>query len=142
MSYLLKLLAALCALAVVLGAQQKPALTPEQRLKVEQIVKDTEERAKTDAATLALKAAELVSGIDRNLLSEKPDQELDRKLSAELEDTLASLVRAAIRGRLAAVHELAKVLTPEQKKLAIAELDKPGSGVMGMQDLIEKVFGK
>ena len=137
-----KFLAVLWAFAAVLGAQEKPALTSPQRQKIGQIVKESEEREKTEAATVALKLADAVRKIDRNLLSETPDEAADRKTAAELDETISGLIHRVIQARLTVVRELAKVLTAEQKKVLLAEIDKPGSNPMGMQELIEKVFGK
>ena len=65
--------------------------------------------------------------IDRNLLSGKPDDELDRKLSADFATAVTNLVNSAVQVKLTAVREMVKVLTPAQKAALLAELEKPGA---------------
>ena len=126
-----------------LGQEQAPsaALSPAQRQSLQQIIQSAEKETKAQTDAESQKVGEIVKRIDRNLLSDKPDDELHARLSAELADALAGLVRMALTAKLKAARELVKVLTPEQKKLVLAELDKPGANP-DLTELLGKVFAE
>ncbi len=136
------LIAAFCSGAAGMAAEQSaPAteLSPAQRQQIQQIAQAAETETKAQAASGFLKLAEIAMRIDRNLLSETPDNALHEKLSSELAEAVAGVVRTAIYLKLNTVRDLAKVLTPEQKKLVLAELDKPGANP-DLTELVKKVF--
>ena len=138
------------ALVLVLSISPVPAQTPTaapvtpsattltdaQRHALETIGKDLESKIQP----AALKLASLAKDYDRNLLAEKPDPQLEQKLANELTETVSQLVAEAIRARIQSVGEIAKLLTPEQKKLLLAELDKPDTNP-DLVELIKKVLG-
>jgi len=145
LTWTLVLLAATCP--VTAFAQEAAASTPaanaltaQQKQTLQQVAQAAEADAKTQAAALALKAVPIVKEIDRNLLSDAVNEELDHKLSAELSQTIADLVRVAIQAKLRAAHDMAKALTPAQKKALLAEIEKPGANP-DLGELIPKVFG-
>ena len=136
------------ALALVLSigsalAQTTPpapsatALTEAQKQALEAAGKEVASQVQP----AALKLASLAKDYDRNILAEKPDPELEKKLANEMVETISQLVAGAIRARIQSVREIAKLLTPEQKKLLLAELDKPGSNP-DLVELINKVLGE
>jgi len=53
---------------------------------------------------------------------------------------VAQTVRSAMERRLRVVREIIKVLTPEQKKLVQAELEKPGANP-DLAETVTKMFG-
>jgi Spy/CpxP family protein refolding chaperone len=125
----------------LLRGENAPALTAAQRQSFQDIMQSAEKAATAQAAADVLKLGEIAKRIDRNLLSEKPDEAIHEKLSAELTDAVAGLVRAAIAIKLNTVRDLAKVLTPEQKRFVITELDKPGANP-DLTELLKKVFSE
>jgi NTP pyrophosphatase (non-canonical NTP hydrolase) len=127
--------------AIMAGQEQAPvtALSPAQRQEFQKIAQAAEKEAKVQAETLAQTLGEVARKIDRNLLSDQPDPELHRRLSDELADAVAGLVRTAIHMKLDTARDLVKVLTPEQRKLVLAELEKPGANP-DLTELLGKVF--
>jgi len=144
------------ALAQTQPAQNQPGQTPPAPTKPTPTQPSSDANALTDAqkqaidaagkdlatkvAPVALKLATLAKDYDRNILAEKPDPALQKKLADEMADAVAQLVSAAIRARIQSVDELAKLLTPEQKKLLLAELDKPDANP-DLAELTKKVLG-
>jgi hypothetical protein len=118
-------------------AQGNPALTPAQRDVLVKLLTSVEAEAKRTGQAGAEKIAAVAREIDRNILSEKPDAELDRKLRTQLVDAVMDTVRVAMNARLDAVTQIVKVLTPDQKKLLLAELDKPGTDP-DLAELVQK----
>ncbi len=116
-------------------------LTAEQKQVLQQKVQTMESSAKAEAEKQSAKIAEIAKNIDRNLLSGKPDDELDRKLSADFAAQVTNMVNAAIQAKLAASREIVKVLTPDQKAALLAELDKPGANP-DITELINKALAK
>ena len=74
---------------------------------------------------------------DSYLLVSQPDH---AKLSGDLADAVAQTVRSAMELRLRVVREIIKVLTPEQRKLVQAELEKPGANP-DLAETVTKMFG-
>jgi len=127
MYLLLWLLAGAGALCAQDGASKGGALTAEQKQALQQKVQTLESDTKAQTEKQNAKIAGIAKDIDRNLLSGKPSEELDRKLSADFAAQVTNLVNAAIQAKLAAVRDMVKVLTPDQKTLLLAELEKPGA---------------
>jgi Spy/CpxP family protein refolding chaperone len=92
-------------------------------------------------APLAEKVGQSAKALDRALLADKPDPALERKLGDEFADAVSQIVVGAIRLRVAALHDIVATLTPEQKKLLLAELDKPGTDP-DLLELMKKVFAE
>lgn len=144
-------LSMLLALPLYLAAQDKPdqskpapapnTLTAAQQQAVQQALQAAESTGQTEAATLAAKIAVIAKSFDRNILSEKPDVDLDGKLSNQLVAAVGEVVTAALHAKLNGVHEMVKVLTPEQKKILLAELDKPDTNP-DLTELVGNVLGE
>jgi len=100
---------------------------------------DTEFSAKIQP--LAEKLGRTAKELDRVLLSDKRDPEVERKLADELADAVSQIVTGAIRLRVAAVHDIVNTLTPEQKKLLLTELDRPDANP-DLIELMKKVFAE
>jgi hypothetical protein len=134
-----------------LAAQDKPAeakpapvpntLTGAQQQAFQQALQAAESAGQTEAAPLAAKIAVIAKSFDRNILSEKPDADLDGKLSSQLVAAVGEVVTAALHAKLNGVHEIVKVLTPEQKKALLAELDKPDTNP-DLTELVGNVLGE
>jgi Spy/CpxP family protein refolding chaperone len=135
-------LVAAAMLAAGLFAQETPApsLTAEQKQTLQEMLQKAENETKTSVEPLAQKLAVTAKSIDINLLSDHPDAALDAKLSGDLADAVAQTVRSAMELRLRVVREIIKVLTPEQKKLVQAELEKPGANP-DLAETVAKMFG-
>jgi spore germination cell wall hydrolase CwlJ-like protein len=148
---LLMLLATPLYLAAQKPAEAKPAeakpapgpntLTGAQQQALQQALQAAESAGQTEAAPLAAKIAVIAKSFDRNALSEKPDAELDGKLSNQLVAAVGEVVTAALHAKLNGVHEIVKVLTPEQKKVLLAELDKPDTNP-DLTELVGNVLGE
>lgn len=128
-------------------AQDKPqatstasTLTDSQKHALQQALQAAENDGKAKVAPLMLKLGAITKSIDRNLLSDKPDQELDRKLTRDLVAAVSEVVATAIDLKLSAGREIVKLLTPEQRKILLAEIEKPDSNP-DLTELAGKVFG-
>lgn len=129
-----------------LAAQGKPApapstLTGAQQQTLQQTLQTVDAAGKTEATALAVKIGEIAKSFDRNILAEKPDADLDGKLSNQLVVAVGEVVTAAMHAKLNGVHEIVKILTPEQKKLLLAELDKPDTNP-DLTELVGAVLGE
>ena len=109
------------------AASKGSALTADQKQLLQQTAQRLESDSKAQTEKATAKIAEIAKSIDRNLLSGKPDDELDRKLSADFATAVTNLVNSAVQVKLTAVREMVKVLTPDQKAALLAELEKPGA---------------
>jgi Spy/CpxP family protein refolding chaperone len=147
-----RIAALLAAAAAIAAAQQPPAaqeppaappsasgptgLTDAQK----QMLKGAEADLAAKMAPLAQKLSKTATDLDRALLAQKPDPEAERKLGEQFASAVADLVTSAIRARVASLHDIVATLTPEQKRLLLAELDKPGANP-DLLELMKKVFG-
>jgi hypothetical protein len=126
------------------NAKTAPApttLTAAQQQSIQQTLQAAENAGKGEAATLAAKIGEIAKSFDRNILSEKPDVELDGKLSNQLAAAVGEVVTAALHAKLNGIHEMVKILTPQQKKMLLAELDKPDTNP-DLTELVGSVLGE
>jgi len=119
-------------LALVAQPSKSVDLTAAQKQTLRTLQADS--AAKTSA--VLAKLTELAKAFNVNLFSDKPDPELDRKLSEQMAEGLADVIRF----RLERIHSAAKALTPEQRSALAAELKKPDSPYL-FDDLVQKVFG-
>jgi hypothetical protein len=122
------------------AASSPAALTEPQKQALQQAAKTGESELKTKEAQIKEKLVGIVKGLARDLLSATPDPELERKLSSELADAISKVLAEAINVKLNQTREMVKLLTPEQKKLLLAELDKPDANP-DLTELIGKVLG-
>ena len=143
MSSILFFTVLLCTGAGLSAQENQPAtaLTPAQRQTLRQIAQSAEKETKIQAEAAGRQMGEIAKRIDLNLLSDTPDDALHAKLSTELANAVVTLVRAAIAAKLNTARDLVKVLTPEQKKLVIAELNKPGANP-DLTELLGKIFAE
>src|SRR5271155_4435095 len=74
-------------------------LTQAQQQAVQQALQAAESAGKTDATALAAKIGTIARSFDRNILSEKPDAELDGKLSSQLVAAVGEVVTAALHAK-------------------------------------------
>ena len=126
-------------------SQQPPAqglagpnvLTDAQK----QMLKAAETEFSAKIQPLAERLGRTAKELNRVLLSDKPDPEVERKLSDELADAVSQIVTGAIRLRVAAVHDIVNTLTAEQKKLLLTELDRPDANP-DLIELMKKVFAE
>jgi hypothetical protein len=121
------------------GAPKGSTLTAEQKQVLQQKAQTLESDTKAQTEKQTAKIAEIAKNIDRNLLSGKPDDDLDRKLSADFASAVTNLVSGAVQAKLTAVREMVKVLTADQKAVLLAELEKPGANP-DLAELINKVL--
>jgi Spy/CpxP family protein refolding chaperone len=71
---------------------------------------------------VAQKLGETLRSVYANLLSDKPDAALDRKLDGEIKETAGQLL--SIKSR--SIRDIVALLTPEQKTLVRSEFGKTG----------------
>ena len=121
------------------GAPTPQALTEAQKQAIQQKLQALNSDAKAETDKLSAKANAIAKDIDRNLLAANPDAELDRKLSAQFSAAVVEIVSAAVDRKLATVREIVKLLTPEQRTVLLAEVQKPEANP-DLAELIGKVF--
>jgi|ERR1700677_2149933 hypothetical protein len=138
----------LLAAPLYLAAQDKPSpaptpntLTAAQQQALQQALQAVETAGQSEAAPLAVKIGVIARSFDRNVLAEKPDAELDVKLSNQLVEAVGAVVTAELHAKLNGVREMIKVLTPQQKKILLAELDKPDINP-DLTELVGSVLGE
>lgn len=113
------------------AAEAGPRLSPAQLQAVKAIRTESAKRA----APLALRLATVAKQIYANMLSEREDAVLRRKLSREMNNVAAQLL--AIKGQ--SIRDIVKVLTPEQRSLIRNEMRKPDAPG-DLAELIARVF--
>jgi hypothetical protein len=111
--------------------------TQKQALEKAKQAMDNETKAKTVA--IALKLTALAKSLDRNMLADQPDPETDKKLLNDLVQTVTDMVTGVLQTKIAADREVVKLLTPEQKKILLAEIDKADANP-DLAELIGKLF--
>ena len=119
------------------AANPVPPITDAQREVLKKVLTAGEAEAKGKVQPSAENLASLAKDINRSVLSDKVDEALVTKLRAELLDTAVGLVKPAVDMKLSTVSELGKVLTPEQKKFLLTELEKPGAP-SDLTELVQK----
>ena len=135
MNIFMKILVSLFALLImanVSAAQTTASLSPQQVEALKKVKVDTEKAA----APYAMKLAETAKQIYANMLSDKEDQKLRKRLAKQLHLYTAKLLD--IRGE--SYRAALNVLTPDQRQLVRDELKKPGAPT-DIADIIVKTFG-
>lgn len=112
-------------------APVKPTLSEAQLKKLDEI----RTAAAKKAAPVALKFAATVKRIYDNMLAEKEDQALRKKLSEQMNEVGAQLF--AVKGQ--SMRDMLAVLTPEQKQLVKTEMTKPDA-TGDLSEIIERIF--
>ena len=90
-------------------------------------------------APLAEKISRIAKELNRALLADKADPDMKSKLADDLANAVSGLAAEAIRLRVSALGAIIDSLSPEQKSLLRAELDKPGADA-DLLNVIKKVF--
>ena len=106
-------------------------LSEAQLRAIKAIRRESEKRA----APLALRVASATKHIYGNMLADKEDQALRRKLSAQMNQAVVALL--AIKGQ--SIRDVIAVLTPAQKQLVKSEMRKPGAPG-DLTELMARVF--
>lgn len=119
------------AFGISAQAQTTPALSEAQLAKMKEI----REASAKKAAPAALELAATVKQIYDNMLSEKEDPNLRKKLSKQMDKAAAQLF--AVKGQ--SIRDMLGVLTPEQKQIVKAEMMKPGASA-DLGEIMERVF--
>jgi len=115
----------------------RPTLTEAQK----QMLKSAEADLTSKMAPLAEKVSRAAKDLNRALVADKADPDVQRKLSDDLANAVSGLAAEAIRLRVSALRAIVDSLSPEQKSLMRAELDKPGADA-DLLNVIKKVFGE
>ena len=131
---------ALMLMTAGLWAQNTPSLTDSQKQAIQQKIRALESDNKVQAEKLSVKVAAIAKDLDRNLLSATPDEKVSQKLSADFAAAVDDMVNAAVEAKLTMVGEIVKLLTPEQKAVLLADLEKPGANP-DLAELVGTVFG-
>jgi len=123
----------LIILAAATGiAAQDNKLSPAQIDQLKTVKASLEKKAAPAALGLAATAKKVYA----NMLADKEDQKLRKKLNKDLHRYAGELLN--IKGQ--SFRETLAVLTPQQKKLVLAELQKPDAPG-DLSEAVEKVFG-
>jgi hypothetical protein len=133
--------AAILAAIAVCVAQEAPnpnLLSDSQKQALEKARQAMEGETKIKTVTISLRLAAIGKELGRNMLADQPDPELDRKLQSDLVQMVTDMVSGVLQTK-AADREVVKVLTPEQKKILRAELDKAGANP-DLAELVGKLF--
>lgn len=120
--------------AAVLAAAS-PATAPVRTLSETQknAMRSIQAESERQSAPIAQKLRETLRTVYGNLLSDKPDPSLDRKLDGAIKETADQLL--SIKSQ--SIRDMVALLTPDQKKLVRSELGKPGAP----DDLIDLIVG-
>ncbi len=108
------------------------AITAEQNARL----KALEAESASKAARLLLTLKDATKRFNQNLLSDKPNKELDQELGQQMVDAVAETIRL----REVRIRSVAGILTREQKKALLEELSKPDAPIT-LDELITKVLG-
>ena len=125
----------LAALSMTAAAQDvaptKRSLTAEQLAAFKKIQTETERKAAPYAIELAKTAKEIFA----NMLADREDQRLRKRLSVRLHAAAGRLLD--IKGQ--SFREMLAVLTPDEKRLIRDEMNRPGAPA-DLADLMGHVF--
>jgi hypothetical protein len=138
----IKILLLTLILTAACAAQEKPdpnSLSETQKKALENAKQSMENETKTKTVAITLKLAALAKSLDRNMLADQPDPEVDKKLLNDLVQTVTEMVAGVLQTKIAGDREVIKLLTPEQKKLLRDEVEKVGSNP-DLSELIGKLF--
>ena len=134
--------AAILTAMAVCFAQETPnpnLLSETQKKALEKAKQSMDNETKTKTVAIAVKLAALAKSLDRNMLADQPDPETDKRLLNDLTQTVTEMVAGVLQTKIAADREVVKLLTPEQKKILLAEIDKANSNP-DLAELIGKLF--
>ena len=109
-----------------------PKLTPEQMTAMEKVKADAEKKS----APIAIQLAATSKKIFENMLSGKEDQKLRLRLAKDLHRFAGQLLD--IKGQ--SYRDTIAILTPVQKGVVMAELNKPGPPA-DLEEIIGRAFG-
>jgi Spy/CpxP family protein refolding chaperone len=123
-------------------AQETPSpnrLSESQKQAFEKARQAAEGETKTKSEAITLKLAAIAKELDRNILADPPDPNLDKKLQNELIQAVSEMISGMLQLKMSVDREVVKILTPEQKKILLAELAKDGSNP-DLTQLVGKLF--
>lgn len=98
-------------------------------------IKSIHSASERKAAPLALLLAVAVKRIYENMLADREDEALRRRLSRQLDKLTTQIL--AIKGQ--SIRDVIGVLTPEQKRLVRTEMRKPGAPT-DLMELMTRIF--
>lgn len=107
-----------------------PNLSQAQKVAIKQKLDELKKRAEPQA----LQLAQTAKRIYENMLADKPDEKLRRKLSQRMKELAGNLV--LLKGQ--SMREAISVLTPEQKQYLRTQMNKPDAPA-DLTELIEKM---
>jgi hypothetical protein len=116
------------------GADGSAAAHPLSEAQI-QAIKSVRAASEKRAAPLALQLAATAKQIYENMLSEKEDAALRRRLGRELDEAALKLLN--IKGQ--SIRETVAVLTPAQRQLVRDEMRRPGAPG-DLSELIARLF--
>ncbi len=123
-------------------ATKTPSSNPQPDASVRQLsaaqlqtIKAIRSKSEQQAAPLALRLASAAQHIYGNMLADKENQALRRRLSAQMNRAVVALL--AIKGQ--AMRDVIAALTPAQKQLVKSEMRKPGAPG-DLMELMGRVF--
>jgi hypothetical protein len=116
-----------------------PSVRPTPTDAQKQMLKSAETDLTSKMAPLAERVSRTAKDLNRALLADKADPGMRRKLADDLANAVSGLAAEAIRVRVSALGAIIDSLSPEQKSLLRAELDKPGADA-DLLNVIRKVF--
>ena len=106
-----------------------------------QMLKSAETDLAGKMAPLAERISKIAKDLNRALLADKADPDVKKKLADDLANAVSGLAAEAIRLRVSALGAIIDSLSPEQKSLLRAELDKPGADA-DLLNVIKQVFAE
>lgn len=110
--------------------EARPNLSEGQKVAIKQKLDELKKRAEPQA----LQLAQTAKRVYENMLADKPDEKLRRKLSQRMKELAGNLV--LLKGQ--SMREAISVLTPEQKQYLRTQMNKPDAPA-DLTELIEKM---
>ena len=104
-----------------------------------QMLKAAEIDLNSRIVPFAEKVGRAAKDLSRSLLEGKADPELRGRLADDLANRVSELASEAIRLRVSALSALIDSLSPDQKKLLLSELEKPGADA-DLLNIMKNVF--
>jgi hypothetical protein len=143
MRVLVLIAVALIADPIETAAFQSPVAAPPVRPTLTEAQKQMLNAAEPDLSSKMAPFAERVTrtakDLNRALLADKADPDMQRKLADDLAKAVSGLAAEAIRLRVSALRAIVASLSPQQRSFLLAEIDKPGADA-DLLNVMKKVF--
>ncbi len=143
MRVLVLILVALIAVPTETAAFQSPVAAPPVRPTLtdaqKQMLKAAEPELSSKMAPFAERVTRTAKDLNRALLADKADPDMQRKLADDLAKAVSGLAAEAIRLRVSALRAIVASLSPQQRSFLLAEIDKPGADA-DLLNVMKKVF--